>query len=97
MREDINAPVPVHGKVVIGASPHSAFRVVFDVANHEKTAQKLHEIKEACIIAERQGLLGFNQIKIEPDPKQMTVHLDVRWVSSRALNDLWTAQGYATA
>ena len=93
----VMAPVPVSGKITIGASPHSAFRVVFDLANQEKTSQKLHEIKEACIIAEKHGLVGFNQIKIEPDPKQMAVHLDVSWVSSRALNELWTTLGYATA
>ena len=93
----VNAPVPVHGQVNIGASPHSALRAVFDVTNQEKTPQKLNEIKEACIIAEKRGLLGFNQIKVEPDPKQMAVHLDVKWVSSRALDELWTTMGYATA
>lgn len=93
----VNAPIPVHGKVNIGGSPHSAYRVVFDLANREKTVQKLHEIKEACVAAEKRGFAGFNQIKIEPDPKQMAVHLDVKWVSSRALQELWTIQGYAIA
>ena len=92
----VNAPIPVQGKVNIRASPHSAQRVVFDLANHEKTPQKLHEIRQACVIAEKRGLLGFNQIKIEPDPKQMAVHLDVNWVSSRALYEHWTTMGYAT-
>lgn len=93
----VNAPIPVHGKVNLGASPHSAFRVVFDLANREKTAQKLHEIMEACVIAESRGFVGFNQIKVEPDPRQMAVHLDVKWVSSRALQVLWESQGYAVA
>jgi hypothetical protein len=64
----VNAPIPVRG---ISASPHSAFRVVFDLANPERTSKKLNEIKEACISAERRGLVGFNQIKVEPDPKRM--------------------------
>jgi hypothetical protein len=91
----VNAPVPVHGNINIGASPHSAFRVVFDVANREKTAEKLHAIKDACLIAEKTGIVGFNQIKIEPNPKQMAVHLDIKWVSSRALDELWTTMGFA--
>jgi hypothetical protein len=93
----VNAPVAVHGQINIGASPHSAMRVVFDVANQEKTPQKLNEMNEACIIAEKRGLLGFNQIKSEPNRKQMALHLDVKWVSGRALSDLWTAMGYAIA
>ncbi len=92
----VNAPVPVRGNDNIGASPHTKFRVVFDLANKEKTPQKLHEIKQACIIAERQGLVGFNQIKIEPNSTQMAVHLDVKWVSSQALDRLWSTLGYAT-
>ena len=93
----VNSPVPVLGKIAIGSSPHSAFRVVFDLANQEKTSQKLHEIREACLIAEKHGLVGFNQIKIEPDPRQMAVHVDVSWVNSRALYELWTTLGFATA
>jgi hypothetical protein len=91
----VNAPVTVHGNITIGASPHSALRVVFDLTNQEKTPQKLHEIKEACLIAEKLGLLGFNQIKIEPNPKQMAVHVDVKWVSRKALSELWATLGYA--
>src|SRR5690348_17063090 len=56
----VNAPIAMHSRINIGASPHSAMRIVFDVANQEKTPQKLNEMKEACIIAEKQGLLGFN-------------------------------------
>jgi hypothetical protein len=93
----VNAPIAVHGRINIGASPHSAMRVVFDVANQEKTPQKLNEMIEACIIAEKRGLLGFNQIKAEPNPKQMALHLDVKWVSGRALSDLWATMGYAIA
>jgi hypothetical protein len=90
----VNAPISVHN---IGASPHSALRVVFDMANPEKTSRKLNEIKEACIIAERRRLVGFNQIRVEPNPKQMAVHVDVRWISSRAPRELWAMQGFATA
>jgi hypothetical protein len=36
----VNASIAVHGNVTIGASPHSAFRVVFDLSNQEKTRQK---------------------------------------------------------
>jgi hypothetical protein len=78
-------------------SPHSAYRVVFDLANQEKTSQKLNEIEDACKMAEHRGLVGFNQIKVEPNPRQMAVHLDVRWVSGAALNKLWITLGYAIA
>jgi hypothetical protein len=90
-RYAVNAPIAVHN---FGASPHSASRVVFDMAHPEKTSKKLNEINEACIIAEKRQLLGFNQIKVEPH--QNAVHVDVRWVSSHALRDLWAMQGYAT-
>jgi hypothetical protein len=48
-------------------------------------------------LAQKQCLLGFNQIKVEPDPRQMAVHLDVRWVSRRALEGVWTEMGFAVA
>jgi hypothetical protein len=93
----VNAPVAVSGPVTIRASPHSALRVVFDLAHHEKTERKLDEIAAACRSAEKQGTMGFNQIKVEKNPRQMAVHLDVRWVSSSALKRLWTVYGHATA
>ena len=93
----VNAPTPVYAghKIEIASSPHSAQRVVFDLANHRSSNPKLQEIKSACQTAEKCGLVGFNQIKIEANPKQMAVHVDVKWVSSRALDELWTTMGFA--
>ena len=94
----VNAPSEVRSghRVEIRSSPHSALRVVFDLANHHKSRQQLDEIEAACRMAEKCEIVGFNQVKVEPDPKQMAVHVDVKWVSRRALDELWTQMGFAT-
>src|SRR5260370_1143826 len=38
----VNAPVPVHGKVNIGASPHSALRVVFSKLEERRKPSLRH-------------------------------------------------------
>jgi len=95
----VNAPTEVRhgGKVEFKSSPHSAYRVVFDLAHREKTLDKLREIKEGCATAERRRVVKFNQVKVEPKAAQMAVHVDVMWVSSRALDQLWTEMGFAVA
>jgi hypothetical protein len=48
-----------------------------------------------CKKAESMGIMGFQQILIEPN--NHAVHVEVKWISSRALRNLYDDWGFAYA
>ncbi len=83
----VNAPVAGQG---IPVSPHTKQRVVFDLSG-----PNLQAIARACRQAEAYHLMGFNQVLVEA--KNHCVHVDVDWVSTRAMEAVYADQGFAYA
>jgi len=83
----VNAPVSGHATPV---SPHATYNIAFDLSG-----ANLDQIVTGCRRAQERGLIGFGQIlKI---PVNNVVHVQVNWISSRALENLHARIGFAIA
>src|SRR5262245_823795 len=65
------------------ATPHATGEVVFDMSGNN-----LNAIREACVRAERMGLMSFNKVLIET--ANNAVHVEVKKVEAKALMLLGT-------
>ena len=83
----VNAPSEGYG---IPVSPHTQAKVVFDMSGSD-----LHQIEKGCKKAQSMGVMGFKQILLES--KNNAVHVEVKWISSRALRNLYEDWGFAYA
>jgi hypothetical protein len=97
-RIKINAPYTVvYDKIKLPVTPHSNMRAVFDLSHPSQTVPKIHDILHCCVAAGKRGLIEYNQLKPETEGGQLAVHVDVKTVSSRALQQLWEQMGFAVA
>ncbi len=80
----VNSPVGGHN---IPVSPHTILNIVFDMSGADLT-----QIEGGCRLAEKLGVIGFQQIKKEGPPNN-AVHVHVKWISSVALEKLYKERG----